>query len=385
MKHNQYNFDFPFVQNPVEFTKETDKELLRYCLGATLYMPAIRPFSENVTTKLIPGLTSMVMCFEDSIDASMVEPAERNAIDQLDTLLEALDKGRITENQLPLMFFRARNLQQFRQFSKKLTKEHLQLIAGFVFPKFSVTQGDGRGYMEELSDINEANGVHLYAMPILEGRSIAFKETRFEELLSIRRLVGEYYDSILNIRVGGTDFSSCFGVRRGIDYSIYDIMTVRDCLLDILNVFGRDNEFVVSGPVWEYFLANKRVKFDPNMEMSLQSSLLKRKRLVNEAIDGLLREVILDRANGFVGKTAIHPTHIKFINAMMAVTEEEYNDAVQILHTSGGVTKSDTGNKMNEIGPHRSWASKIVNRAKAYGVIKDESLFLQLVSTVDAE
>ena len=53
MKHNQYNFDFPFVQNPVEFTKETDKELLRYCLGATLYMPAIRPFSENVTTKLI--------------------------------------------------------------------------------------------------------------------------------------------------------------------------------------------------------------------------------------------------------------------------------------------------------------------------------------------
>ena len=70
---------------------------------------------------------------------------------------------------------------------------------------------------------------------------------------------------------------------------------------------------------------------------------------------------------------------------MMAVTEEEYNDAVQILHTSGGVIKSDTGNKMNEIGPHRSWASKIVNKTKTYGVIKNESLFLQLVSTVDAE
>ena len=378
MRHNQYDIDFSFVKEPMHFNKYTEKDLLAYCLGATLYMPAIRPFSENVLTKKIPGLTSMVMCFEDSIDASMVGAAEENATAQMTILLQALEQGKITEDDLPLMFFRARNLEQFYEFTKKMDKAFYWLITGFVFPKFSSL--DGEKYLSHLEKINEQSGQVLYGMPILEGRQIAFKETRFRELMEVRKIVMKFYDRILNIRVGGTDFSSCFGVRRGIDYSIYDIMTVRDCLLDILNVFNRDNEFVVSGPVWEYFLASREMKFDPNTEMSLQSSLLKRKRLVNEAIDGLLREVILDRANGFVGKTAIHPTHIKFINAMMAVTEEEYNDAVQILHRSGGVIKSGEGNKMNEIGPHRSWARKIVNRAQAYGVIRDESLFLQLVS-----
>ena len=174
-------------------------------------------------------------------------------------------------------------------------------------------------------------------MPIIEGREVAFKETRLASLLQIKQFLDANKELVLNVRVGGTDFSSAFGVRRGVDYSIYDIMTVSECLCDILNVFGRDNEYVVSGPVWEYFLANKDMKFKPNLDFSLQSSLLRRKRLVNEAIDGLLREVIIDRANGFVGKTVIHPTHVKYVNAMQAVTEEEYKDAMQILMASGGV------------------------------------------------
>lgn len=125
------------------------------------------------------------------------------------------------------------------------------------------------------------------------------------------------------------------------------------------------------------------MKFKPNLDFSLQSSLLRRKRLVNEAIDGLLREVIIDRANGFVGKTVIHPTHVKYVNAMQAVTEEEYKDAMQILMASGGVLKSPKGNKMNEIKPHRSWARKIYYKAKAYGVIKDETEYMGMVAKGD--
>ena len=60
---------------------------------------------------------------------------------------------------------------------------------------------------------------------------------------------------------------------------------------------------------------------------------------------------------------------------MLAVTREVYDDALQVLGTSGGVVKSSSGNKMNEIGPHRCWAEKIVMRAKAYGVIEDESRY----------
>ena len=44
--------------------------------------------------------------------------------------------------------------------------------------------------------------------------------------------------------------------------------------------------------------------------------------IINEAIDGLLREVILDKANGFVGKTIIHPSHARYANAMQAVTKK---------------------------------------------------------------
>ena len=106
--------------------------------------------------------------------------------------------------------------------------------------------------------------------------------------------------------------------------------------------------------------------------------MLKRKAIVNDAVDGLMRELILDQANGFIGKTCIHPTHLNFINGMLAVTREEYEDAVQIMHAPGGVLKSTNGNKMNEIGPHKNWAEKILMRAQAYGVIENDASYIDL-------
>ena len=66
------------------------------------------------------------------------------------------------------------------------------------------------------------------------------------------------------------------------------------------------------------------------------------------------------------------------MNALYAVTKEEYHDALQILDVSGGVAKSQAGNKMNEINPHRSWAERIISRAQAYGVIEDGTEYLHL-------
>ena len=65
------------------------------------------------------------------------------------------------------------------------------------------------------------------------------------------------------------------------------------------------------------------------------------------------------------------------------VTKEEYDDACQILGTSGGVVKGSGGNKMNEIKPHTNWARKVVNRARAYGVIRDESGHVKLFAVND--
>ena len=154
---------------------------------------------------------------------------------------------------------------------------------------------------------------------------------------------------------------------------------MRDALSDVINFFNRYNDYCVSGVVWEYFRAYKDDDINDVIKRNFYSNLIKSQSIINPAIDGLLKEVLLDRTNGFVGKTIIHPTHARFVNAMFTVVEEEYNDALQILKTSGGVVKSQDGGKMNEVGPHRLWAEKIVRMAEAYGVVKTEDSVLGLV------
>lgn len=377
MRHHKYNPLFKFVINPEEFNKYSDRKFLRYCLGATMYMPGTKDFSDALIESKYPGLTSITLDFEDACKIEDVPQAEENTIQILEKIHTAIQEKSLSYEDLPLLIIRVRDVNQFQKFSEKLNHNHIRLITGFNFPKFNSINGPL--YFWQLKSLNEKFGEIIYGLPILEDKRVAYKESRMRELLDIKQILDTYYELVLNIRVGATDFSSCFGARRDINYTIYDIMTVRDILMDILNVFTRENEYVVSGPVWEYFKINKKMKFSNNIpSISLKESLLNRQPLVNDAVDGLMRELILDKANGFVGKTIIHPSHINFVNGMNSVIKEEYDDACQILNTSGGVVKSSQGNKMNEIGPHRNWAERIVMRAKAYGVIKNESEYIKL-------
>ena len=95
MKHHQYNPNYEFVVPPVDFNKYTDRSLLQYCLGATMYMPGTKDFAQAVIDKKYPGLTSMVMCFEDACPEEDVPAAELNSIHVLDTLKEAEDSGKL--------------------------------------------------------------------------------------------------------------------------------------------------------------------------------------------------------------------------------------------------------------------------------------------------
>lgn len=379
MKHNQHETGFPFIQDPMEFDKFTDKLFLQYCLGATLYMPGSKNITDKILSKSLEGLTSMVMCFEDSIEESMLSDAEENVLRHLKELAAELKQGNIQHKEIPLTFLRVRNPKQFREFSTRLTGEQGEILSGFVFPKFNSC--NALQYLEELASINDRLNLTLYGMPILEGSDIAYLETRKSELLQLKKILAPFQKLILNIRVGGTDFSSLFGVRRNINSSIYEILPVRDCLADILNFFNRAEEgFTVSAPVWEYFLADVQEDIKHFLKGDLHTSLVNNNKIINPAIDGLLREVMQDTANGFVGKTIIHPSHLRFVNAMQAVTREEYEDAIQILERKGGVIKSTQSNKMNEINPHRNWANVIALRAKAYGVIEDDSSYLKLMT-----
>ncbi len=376
MKHHSYNPDFNFVKAPVEFNKYTDRDTLQYCLGATLYMPGTKDIKDKVVNHQL-DVTSLVMCCEDAIKEEDLPIAEQNILDHMDFFADKIAAGELTHDDIPLIFVRVRNVHHFKEFAQRITAKQASVLTGFNFPKF-----DTKNALETLRTLVEVNsrlGVVLYGMPILEGEEVAFRELRNKELLLLRNILEPYKDLILNIRVGGTDMSSLFGVRRGINSTVYDIMPVRDALSDVLNFFNRFNDYCVSAAVWEYFRAYKDDDINDVMKRNFRNALIKGDEIVNPAIDGLLKEVLIDRANGFVGKTIIHPTHARFVNAMFAVVEEEYHDAVQILHTSGGVVKSEHGDKMNEIGPHRRWAEKIAKRADIYGVIKNEDSVLSLV------
>lgn len=340
-------------------------------------MPGTQNIVDKLLGKEIPELKSMVMCFEDAISEEDVSKAEENVLSHLSVLANALDEKKIEVGEIPLIFLRVRDAEQFFSFSERLTKRQANVLTGFVFPKFYSV--NAHEYLEQLKVLNEKFEITLYAMPILEGKTIAYRESRLGELEKLKLILDAYQQCILNIRIGGTDFSSLFGVRRGISSSVYDILPVRDAISDILNFFNRmEDSYTVSAPVWEYFLAYKQDIIEQYVGNNIHHSLLTKEPIVNDAIDGLLREALQDKTNGMVGKTVIHPSHLRFVNAMQAVTLEEFEDATQILQANGGVLKSDVGNKMNEVGPHRNWAKRIELRAKAYGVIKDENEYLNL-------
>ena len=376
MRHHSYNKEFQFVREPENFNKYTDREFLQYCLGGTLYMPGTKDIRDKVLNRQL-DVTSFVMDMEDACAEEKLGEAADNILGTMDFFADKIEEGVLSIDDIPLIFVRVRNVEQFKDFVSKMTSRQAHVLTGFNFPKFC--SENALEYLYTLDATSKRLGELLYGMPILEGKEVAYREGRARELLLIYNILRPYRNMILNVRVGGTDMSSIFGVRRDINTSIYDIITVRDALSDILNLFIRNGEYVVSGAVWEYFLAYKEDDINDLIKQNFYHSLLKGKAIVNEAIDGLLHEVVLDKANGFVGKTIIHPSHVRFVNAMFSVVEEEYLDAKQILDTSGGVIKSKAGNKMNEINPHRNWANKIMNRARAYGVVKSENSILEIV------
>jgi len=384
MKHFQHltetEIENIFHIAPQSFNKEIDRETLGFSLGATLYMPSYQEFLPKIISKEYSNLTSFVMCFEDAIREEDVERGEENVRSTLRSLSNLIESGSLNEDEIPLLFLRVRSLNQFEHFMSSLTEEEAKFITGFTFPKF--TSQNGADYMQLTKQFSSYLKTNLYAMPILETPEIIYKETRIPELLSIKNIFTEYREHVLNVRVGGTDFSSLFALRRGIDTTIYDIEVIADCLRDILNFYTRaEDGFVVSAPVWEYFSQQRVLK--PRLRMTPfidKDMLYKRQTIMNKADDGLLRELVLDKANGFVGKTIIHPSHISYVNAIQAVTREEYEDAKMIIdNAGGGVLKSSNGNKMNEMNPHMAWAKKIIKKASIYGVVKEENGYVVLL------
>ncbi|EJV77114.1 HpcH/HpaI aldolase/citrate lyase family protein [Bacillus cereus] len=346
-----------FYKEPLSFSKDIEKGQLAYALGATLYTPGTKEtIAEDIIRKKHIGATSIILCLEDSISDEEVKFAEQNIVVQIQQIANLVSANILHQTDIPLLFIRVRNPNQMKAIVTELGSA-IHCLCGFVFPKF--TPINGRLYINQLKYINELYSLSLYGMPILESPEIMHKETRLESLLQIKDLLDPYYDFILNIRIGATDFSSIFGIRRNKYTPIYDITVIRDCISDIINIFSRaTNQYIISGCVWEYFS--------------------------NDYEDGLIHEVSLDQANGLIGKTVIHPSHINIVQAMHIVTLEDYLDAKSILQnadTYNGVLKSSFANKMNEVKPHYNWARKVILKSNIYGVLHENKKFTDLLIT----
>jgi citrate lyase beta subunit len=370
-----------FHIEPREFTADSPAGTLAAALGATLYSPATRStLADDVLKQAARGVVSMVLCLEDSIDDRDVEAGEENIVRHFRDLA---DRPGAAER-LPLLFIRVRTPRQITDLATRLG-DCVALLSGFVLPKF--TEESGVPFLEALADAEAASGHRLFAMPVLESPELMHLESRVETLNGISRTVDKYRERVLALRLGVTDFCSSYGIRRGPAMTAYDVQIVASVIADVVNVLGRADAsgFTVTGPVWEYFRHQERI-FKPQLRRSPfaegESEDL-RERLLELDMDGLLREIELDRANGLQGKTCIHPTHVPVVHALSVVTHEEFCDAADILHvdrSGGGVLRSAYTNKMNEVKPHRAWAERTMRRAEAFGVARDDVSFVELLA-----
>ncbi|QIJ62350.1 HpcH/HpaI aldolase/citrate lyase family protein [Streptomyces sp. JB150] len=369
-----------FHREPCEFTADSPARLLAAALGATLYSPATRPrLADDILKQAGRGVVSMVLCLEDSIDDADVGAGEENLVRQFADLA-----GRSGAAEPPLLFIRVRTPEQIPDLVRRLGPA-VRLLSGFVLPKF--TEERGIPFLEALATAEAASGRRLFAMPVLESPELLYRESRVETLEGISRAVDKYRERVLALRLGVTDFCSSYGLRRAPDMTAYDVQIVASVIADVVNMLARADGtgFTVTGPVWEYFRVQERM-FKPQLRRSPflegQAEEL-RERLIEHAMDGLLREISLDQANGLLGKTCIHPSHVLPVHALSVVSHEEFSDAQDILRPErggGGVLRSAYTNKMNEVKPHRAWAERTLLRAEVFGVAHEDVGFVELLA-----
>lgn len=321
--------------------ESTSTNALAYRLGGLLYMPA---FQEHVVRKIksgsIPGLRSIAFCLEDAIRDQSLKQAEETL---KNTLME-LDQAEIPKNLMPLIFIRVRSPEHLVHVHE--TFSHVRhMLTGYILPKFDLS--NAVRYLDTTRRLQRGSLRHIYIMPILESSSIVDASTRIPTLVKLRSMLNEMRTHILNIRVGCNDFSQVYGLRCPVDCTVYDIGILNAALIDILSIFAQD--YVVSGPVWNYFGKNTDTSWS----------------------EGLIREMEQDLLHGFIGKSAIHPSQVPVIARTLSVPREDYEDACSLLDWKDnrlGVAKSVEGNRMNELKCHSKWAEKTKLLGDIYGL-----------------
>ena len=319
-------------------------DIIYYSVGVLLYCPANKEsIVRSVTNEKLGTHYSLALCLEDTIADNFVEQAEK-------IMTESLKKLHIntTEKEffVPKIFIRVRESRQIGRIMDNLESAQ-ELVTGFIIPKFTPESADE--YIDEILKINNKYNRKIYMMPILESQTMIDLRTRYDVLYAIKDKLKRIEPLVLNIRVGGNDLCKQFGFRRHSNESIHDIKPVSDIFSDIVTVFGLD--YVISGPVWEYF---NGTSWDT----------------------GLKNEIAGDILCGFIGKTVIHPNQIEVVYNAYKVRLKDLRDATSILNWSPNasslVSGSQAKERMNEYKTHVVWAKKTKLLADVFGVSKQD-------------
>lgn len=370
--------DHLFLRRPEPISPLWTPRRLATALGATLYVPATRAdLPQTIARRHAMGVMSMVIDLEDAVADDQADAAMAGAVGALHELA-GTPAGEM------LLFVRVRTAAQIETIAAAAGPA--SALTGFVIPKFG--SENAVAALTAVAQASAAHGRHLWAMPVLESPAIVHRESRDAELACIATHLDNFRDNVLAVRIGATDMCGLFGIRRDRDLTIYDVRVAADAIASIVNILGRsdDSGHIITGPVWEYFADHER-RFVPTLRHTPfrdHDAVWFRHQLVSRDMDGLLREIALDRANGMHGKTVIHPAHVAPVHALSAVTHEEFHDAADILAAdTGGVQASSYRNKMNELKPHRNWATRVMDRAAAFGVTNSGISFVDLLTALD--
>ncbi|RDY25476.1 ATP-binding protein, partial [Romboutsia weinsteinii] len=294
-------------------------------------------------TGQVRGVRPLAICLEDAIGIN----GEKEAINNLKLILEDLSNKKTEElNRTPLIFIRIRDVKQLIKI-KDIIVKNKEVLTGILIPKANAN------LVEDCIEVLDSTSIeNLYVIPIIESKEFIYNEIKEESFNNLYNTLLRHKERILNIRIGVTDILGMYGIRRSKYFSIYDNLICSSFITDVINYLNRPElDIPISGGVSELF----------DME--------------NEEIrNKYLKEILLDKFHGLIGKTVIHPNQIQLVQAMCTVKYEDYKDAETILSSVDskyGVNKSICGGRMNEVNPHLLWAKKIMILSKIYGVLNE--------------
>lgn len=325
---------------------------------STLYMPATKGnLVQIITEKEKTDADAIVFCFEDALNILDIPKGIENLNDTFDKLIyDPVIGGILSKGEMPYRFIRVRSIENYFQLMQSLSEKVIKNIHGIVIPKF--TPSNIRDWEKALENSS------FYVMPTLETEDY-YNPLMVSELFS-RLTVSPLKDRVLMLRLGGNDLLRGLAMKRPRMEEIKIKMDVlRECsnsdkvqlnvelsafkptiydtpLLSVINqimIQARYSNFEVSASVFEYF--------DPRY------------------IRSFVRELIKDKFQGFIGKTAIHPSQCKLINQFFSVNEADLQLAQTIIDEVnkngmvGGVFNKEKA--MIEPTTHYAWAKRLIS------------------------